>query len=67
MGNGPGRNLSKEALRKMRYKHDIWRVCKHNNDKDYEGYKEELNVATNEFVKHRLAHNIKSDSKSFYA
>ena len=42
-------------------------------DKDYEAYKEALNAATNEVIKskryfeHTLAHNIKSDSKSFYA
>ena len=41
-------------------------------DKDYEAYKEALNVATNEVRKskrnfeHKLAQNIKSDSKSFY-
>ena len=42
-------------------------------DKDYDAYKEALNAATNEFRKskrnfeHKLAQNIKSDSKSFYA
>ena len=41
--------------------------------KDYDAYKEALNVATNEVRKskrnfeHKLAQNIKSDSKSFYA
>ena len=41
-------------------------------DKDYEAYKEALNAATNEVTKsrqnfeHKLAQNIKSDSKSFY-
>ena len=60
-------HLSKEAFRKNRYKQDIWR------DKDYEVYKEALNAATNEVWKskrnfeHKLAQNIKSDSKSFYA
>ena len=50
------------------------RVYKHTgNDKDYEVYKEALNAATNEVRKakrnfeHKLAQNIKSDSKSFYA
>ena len=42
-------------------------------DKDYDAYKEALNAATNEVRKskrnfeHKLAQNIKSDSKSFYA
>ena len=42
-------------------------------DKDYDAYKEALNSATNEVrkskqnVEHKLAQNIKSDSKSFYA
>ena len=49
-------------------------VYKHTGkDKDYEAYKEALNAATNEVrkskrnVEHKLAQNIKSDSKSFYA
>ncbi len=52
----------------------MWRVYKHTGkDKDYEVYKEALNAATNEVWKskrnfeHKLAKNIKSDSKSFYA
>ena len=52
----------------------MWRVKKHTGkDKDYDAYKEALNAATNEVRKskrnfeHKLAHNIKSDSKSFYA
>ena len=42
-------------------------------DTDYDAYKEALNAATNEVRKskrnfeHKLAQNIKSDSKSFYA
>ena len=67
-------NLSKEAFRKMRYKQNMWRVYKHKGkDKDDEVYKEALNAATNEVRKakrnfeHKLAQNIKSDSKSFYA
>ena len=58
----------------MRYKQNMWRVYKHTGkDKDYEVYKEALNAATNEVRKakrhfeHKLAQNIKSDSKSFYA
>ena len=52
----------------------MWRVYKHTaKDKDYGVYKEALNAATNEVRKskrnfeHKLAQNIKSDSKSFYA
>ena len=68
------KHLSKEAFRKIRYKQDRWMVYKHSgNDKDYEVYKEALNAATNEVrkskqnVELKLAHNIKSDSTSFYA
>ena len=52
----------------------MWRVYKHTGtDKDHDAYKEALNAATNEVRKskrtfeHKLAQNIKSDSKSFYA
>ena len=52
----------------------MWRVYKHTGtDKDYDAYKEALNAATNEVRKskrnfeHKLAQNIKSDSKSLYA
>ena len=52
----------------------MWRVYKHTRkDKDYEVYMEALNAATNEVRKSyrncedKLAQNIKSDSKSFYA
>ena len=68
------KHLSKEAFRKIRHKQNMWRVYKHTGkDKDYEAYKEALNAATNEVRKskrnfeHKLAQNIKSDSKSFYA
>ena len=51
---------------------ECW-VYKHTGkDKDYDAYKEALNAATNEVRKskrnfeHKLAQNIKSDSKSFY-
>ena len=67
-------HLSKEAFRKIRYTLNMWRVYKHTGkDKDYDAYKEALNAATNEVRKskrnfeHKLAQNIKSDSKSFYA
>ena len=68
------KHLSKEAFRKIRHKQNMWRVYKHTGkDKDYEAYKEALNAATKEVRKskrnfeHKLAQNIKSDSKSFYA
>ena len=70
------KHLSKEAFKKItgRYKQDMWRVYKHTGkDKDYEVYKEALNAATNEVRKskrnfeHKLAQNIKSDSKICYA
>ena len=49
----------------------MWRVYKHAvKDQDYEVYKEALNAATNKVIEsnfeHKLAQNIKSDSKSFY-
>ena len=68
------KHVSKEAFRKIRYKQDMWRVYKHTeNYNDYEVYKEALNAATTEVRKskrkfeHKLAQNIKSDSKSSYA
>ena len=68
------KNLSKEAFRKIRHKQNMWRVYEHSGmDKDYEVYKEALNAASNEVRKskinfeYKLAQNIKSDSKSFYA
>ena len=52
----------------------MWRVYEHSGmDKDYEVYKEALNATTNEVrkskrnVEYKLAQNIKSYSKSFYA
>ena len=68
------KHLSKEAFRKIRHKQDMWRVYKHTGkDQDYVVYKEALNAATNEVrnskrnFELKLAQNIKSDSKSFYA
>ena len=68
------KHLSKDAFRKIRYKHNMWRVYQHTGtDKYYGAYKEALNAATNEVRKskrnfeHQLAQHIKSDSKSFYA
>ena len=55
---------------KLRYNQHMWRVYKHTGkDKDYEVYKEALNAATKakRNFEHKLAQNIKSDSKSFYA
>ena len=68
------KHLSIEAFRKIIYKQNMWRVYKHTGtDKDDDAYKEALNAATNEVRKskrnceHKLAQNIESDSKSFYA
>ena len=68
------KHLSKEAFRKIRHKQNMRRVYKHTGkDQDYVVYKEALNAATNEVRKSKrnfelkLAQNIKSDSKSFYA
>ena len=68
------KSLSKGAFRKIRYQQNMWRVYKHTGkDTDFDAYKHALNVATNEVRKskrnfeHKLAQNIKSDSKSFYA
>ena len=68
------KHLSKEAFRMIRHKQNMWRVYKHTGkDQDYVVYKEALNAATNEVrkskrnVELKLAQNIKSDSKSFYA
>ena len=68
------KHLSKEAFRNIRHKQNMWRVYKHTGkDQDYVVYKEALNAATYEVRKSKLnfelklAQNIKSDSKSFYA
>ena len=68
------KHLSKEAFRKIRHKQNMWRVYKHTGkDQDYVVYKEALNAATKEVRKSKrnfelkLAQNIKSDNKSFYA
>ena len=46
------KHLSKEALRKIIYKQNMWQVYKHTGKvKDYEVYKEALNAATNEVRK----------------
>ena len=68
------KHLSKEAFRKIRHKQNMWSVYKHTGkDHDYVVYKKALNAATNEVrkskrnVELKLAQNMKSDSKSFYA
>ena len=68
------KHLTKEAFRKVRYKPNMWRVYKHTGkDTHYEVYEEALKAATNEvrnskrYYEHKLAHNLKSDSKSCYA
>ena len=68
------KHLLKEAFKKIIYKHSMWRVYTHTGKvNNYEVYKEVLNAATNEVrtskrnFEHKLAQNIKSDSKSFYA
>ena len=68
------KHLSKEAFIKIRYKQNMWRVFKlTGKDTDYDAYKEALYAATNEVRKskrnfeYKLAQNVKSDSKSFYA
>ncbi len=68
------KHLSKEPFRKSIHKQNMWRVYKHTGrDQDYAVYKEALNAATNEVrkskrnVELKLAQNIKSDSRSFYA
>ena len=68
------KHLSKKAFRKIRHN----KICGgliniRERIKTYEAYKEALNAATNEArkskrnIEHKLAQNIKSDSKSFYA
>ena len=66
--------MSKEAFRKIRHKQYMWRVYKHTGKYQYYVvYKVALNAATNEVrkskrnVELKLAQNIKSDIKSFYA
>ena len=70
-GNGLRRNIFQNRFSE---RPNMWRVYKHTGkDTDYDAYKEALNAATNEVRKskrnfeHKLAQNIKSDSKSFYA
>ena len=68
------KHLSKEAIRKIKYKQTMWKTYRHNeSEEDYAIYKEALNQATAEIrnskrsYEQKLAFNIKHDSKSFYA
>ena len=69
------KHLSKEAIRKIRYKQRMWKTYRQNgSEEDYVIYKEALHQATAE-IRHSkrsydnffFAFNIKHDSKSFYA
>ena len=66
--------MSKEAIRKIVFNPNIWRVYRHTGkDEEYANYKEALDLATTEIRKskrtfeNKLAGNIKNYSKSFYA
>ena len=68
------KHLSKEAIRKIKYKQMMWKTYRQNgSEEDYAIYKEALNQATAEIrnskrsYEQRFAFNIKHDSKSFYA
>ena len=68
------KHLSKEAIRKIKYKQMMWKTYRHNgSEEDYATYKEALTQATAEIrnskrsYEQKLAFNIKHDSKSFYA
>ena len=68
------KHLSKEAIRKIKYKQMMWKRYRHTgNEEDYNIYKEAFNQATAEIrnskrsYEHNIAFNIKHDSKSFYA
>ena len=68
------KHLSKEAIRKIKYKQMMWKTYRQNgSEEDYAIYKEALNQATAEIInskrnyEQKIAFNIKHDSKSFYA
>ena len=68
------KHLSKEAIRKIKYKQMMWKTYRHTgSEEDYSIYKEALNQATAEIrnskrsYEPKIAVNIKHDSKSFYA
>ena len=60
------KHLSKEAIRKIVFKHTMWRVYRRNRkDEDYANYKDALNLATTDIrqskrtFEKKLAGNIK--------
>ena len=69
------KQLSDKALQKIRNKQRLWKLYRTNgNNDDYIKYKEALNATTKEIIRsskrmfeHKLATNIKQDSKSFFA
>ena len=68
------KHLSKEAIRKIKYKQMMWKTYRHTGSEEgYIIYKETLNQATAEIrnskrsYEQKIAFNIKHDSKSFYA
>ena len=68
------KHLSKEAIRKIKYKQMMWKTYRHTgSEEDCSIYKEALNQATAEIrnskrsYEQKIAFNIKHDSKSFYA
>ena len=68
------KHLSKEAVRKIKYKQMMWKTYRHTgSEEDYSIYKEALIQATAEIInskrsyEQKIAFNTKHDSKSFYA
>ena len=66
------KHLSKEAIRKIKYKQMMWKTYRHiGSEGDYSIYKEALNQATAEIRNSKRSYekklNIKHDSKSCYA
>ena len=68
------KHLSKEAIRKIKYKQMMWKTYRHTgSEEDCSIYKEAPNRATAEIrnskrsYEQKIAFNIKHDSKSFYA
>ena len=67
------KHLSKEAIRKIKYKQMMWNTYRHTgSEEDYSIYKEALNQATTEIrnskrsYEQKIAFNIKHDSKNLY-
>ena len=68
------KHLSKEAIRKIKYKQMMWKRYRHTgSEEDYSIYNEAFNQATAEMrnskrsYEQKIAFIIKHDSKSFYA